>query len=355
MHAFRDMALYLARGLGGFALARHLTRHRLRILCFHGFSVGDEYELQPHMFMRSATFERRMKILRKRRFPVIPLDEAVRRLGAGAIHRAETVITIDDGWASTLTIAAPILERYGFPACVYLTTEHLTAGTEVFNVALSYMILRSPHTVLHLEGIHPDLDGAYELRKDPNRTLIALIRAAEKACPALADRQRLLAPLAAALAVDPAKVLCKERFRLLTGAQIRELAGRGFAIEMHTHSHRLPDESFDSMAAEVERNRTELQAVLGKRPSHFCYPSGEYRPQHPQWLRRLGIASGTTCDPGLNAPGTSPFLLKRFLDSDGTSDIAFEAELMGFRELVRMALAPLRARRGDGTASTTLS
>lgn len=344
MPSLRDFALYILRAAGAFRIAQFLTRQRLRILCYHGFSAGDEHEVSPHMFMRAETFERRMEVLKRRRIPVISLDEAVRRLSAGEIRHGETVITLDDGWTSNLTIGAPILERHGYPASIYVTTEHLDAGTEVFNVALYYMIRRSPHSELKLEGIDPRLDGRYDLRKDPYGLAATLIDAAEQAYPRLADRQRLLEPLAAALGADLPEVLRNERFRLLTGDQLRELDARGFDIELHTHAHRLPDQDFEPMAKELERNRAALRAVLGKERRHFCYPSGDYKPQHAQWLRRLGIASATTCDPGLNGPDAHPMLLRRYLDSEHVSDIAFEAEISGFRELARGARALLGGR-----------
>lgn len=357
MTSLRDIALYVLRAAGGFRAAQFLTRRRLRILCYHGFSAGDEHEVTPHMFMRPGTFERRLQVLQRRGIPVIPLDEAIRRLATGEIRHGETVITLDDGWTSNLTLGAPILEKYGFPACIYVTTEHLSAGTEVFNVALHYMICRSPRTELKLEGLHPLLDGAYALRKDPDGLTVTLITAAEKAFPALPERQQLLRPMASALGMDLNEVLRDERFRLMTGKELLELDSRGFDIELHTHSHRLPDRDYPSMASEVERNREVLRTVLGKEKSHFCFPSGKYTPQHPEWLRRLGIVSATTCDPGLNGPGSDAMLLKRYLDSDHVSDIAFEAEIAGVRELARgaraMLVAPRIPRRRVGTAERT--
>src|SRR5580692_259014 len=108
------------RLLGGFPIAQRITRTQLRILCYHGFSISDEHELAPYVFMRTETFERRMRILHK---------------------RGLSVISLDDGWASDLLIM-PILESYRFPACVYITTEHLNAGTEAFNVTLAQMVRR---------------------------------------------------------------------------------------------------------------------------------------------------------------------------------------------------------------------
>jgi len=80
------------------------------------------------------------------------------------------------------------------------------------------------------------------------------------------------------------------------------------------------------------------------KPRHFCNPSGEYGEHHPDWLRRLRIASATTCNPGPNDVNAGVMLLDRFLDSDGKSNIAFEAEICGVRELVRqLSLGSMRA------------
>ena len=335
MRALRHFLLHAARTVGAFALARYLTRNRLRILCYHGFSVGDEHQAMPLMFMRAATFERRLRILAKRRIPVVSLDEAVNRLANEDVRRGETVITLDDGWASNLTIGAPLLERYGYPACIYVTTEHLAAGTEVFNVALDYMLHCSLLETLSLAGVHPELDGVYEFRRDPAAAKRTLIQAAERAFPRLEERQQLLTPLARALGFDPDSLLAGERFRLLDRGQIQELLARGFDIELHTHRHRLPRDSFESMAAEIEQNRAALRALAAGERRHFCYPSGAYEGQQPEWLERLGIVSATTCDPGLNAPGSSPMLLKRYLDSDCFPDIVFEAEVCGLTDLLR--------------------
>jgi peptidoglycan/xylan/chitin deacetylase (PgdA/CDA1 family) len=332
--SLRAIALYILRAMGGFAVARYFTRGQLRILGYHGFSMGDEHEIAPYMFMRSATFERRLRILKKRRIPVVTLEEAVQRLQRREIRRGETVITFDDGWESTLTVGAPLLEKYGFPACVYLATEHLAAGNEAFNMALSYMIHRSKRDTLTLEKLHPQLDSSYEIKRDPDNAAMAVINAAEKSLP-LAERQRLLPPIAQALGFDLRKVLQNGRFRLLSGAQIQELFRRGFELQLHTHTHRLPDSGFEAAAEEIEQNRRALNELTGTAPTHFCYPSGRYSPQHGEWLRRLGIVSATTCDPGLNNERTPLLQLNRHLDNEHASDIAFEAEVCGVREVAR--------------------
>lgn len=337
------IALRSARLLGAFALAQFLTRKRLRILCYHGFSRVDEHEVLPHVFMRKETFARRMQILKRRRIPVITLDDGLDRLKSGKVSSAETVITFDDGWASNLSIAAPVLEAMSFPASIYVTTEHLEAGTEVFNVVLYYMLCRTSFSTFKLEGLDPAIDGSYGL-EDPVAVRRSIVASAELAFPALRDRQRLLMPIAAALGVDLGEVLVGDRFRLMNRGEIETMHRRGFDIELHTHTHRLPTGSFEQTEDEIVRNRSALAKILGVEKNHLCFPSGEYDRRQLEWLQRLGIASATTCEPGLNGGKTDVLQLKRYLDSEAGSDIGFEAEICGLRELARIIKRRLMVR-----------
>ena len=53
--AIKVTVLHVCRWLGFFALARRLTRDRLRILCYHGFELQDESSFRPKLFMTRAT------------------------------------------------------------------------------------------------------------------------------------------------------------------------------------------------------------------------------------------------------------------------------------------------------------
>ena len=334
MGRLKRVLFYGIRLIGGFAIAQRITRTRLRILCYHGFSIADEHELAPYVFMRLETFARRMHILHKRGLTVVSLDEALDRLRADAITSCETVITFDDGWASNLLVM-PILERYRFPACIYITTEHLNAGgVEAFNVILTQMVQRSRVASLVLRDIHPQIDGEYNVARDAAAAAALLVTAAGR-IGTLQERQRLLAPLAAALCLDYSSFVAGGRFLFLSKEQITALAKTGISIQLHTHTHHLPSTNFDEMADEIRQNRTAITELTGITPKHFCYPSGEHSPWHPEWLARSGVASATTCDSGFNGSDTSLLLLKRYLDSEHTSDIEFEAEVTGVRELLR--------------------
>jgi peptidoglycan/xylan/chitin deacetylase (PgdA/CDA1 family) len=96
---------------------------------------------------------------------------------------------------------------------------------------------------------------------------------------------------------------------------------------------------------EIERNREVLQPWTGSELVHFCYPSGVWSREHWPVLAQLGVKTATTCVPGLNRPGDSPLALRRFLDRQDCADIEFEAEVSGFKDLVRMLAGSIRATR----------
>lgn len=344
MRFARSLTLYFLRACGAFALAKYLTRRDLRIICYHGFSVRDEHEVSPYMFMRRETFERRMAILAKHRIPVIPLDQAVRQLLSGQITHAETVITFDDGWATNLTIGLPILKKHAYPVCIYVTTEHLAGVSDVFNVALHYMLHRTSRVSLTLSGIHPEIDGDYELRDNINDTVSHLISIAERIFTPR-ERHSLLLQIARLLDMQPDQILIARRFSLMSAEEIALLSREGVEIELHTHNHRLPDDAIEAAATEIKKNQEVLFPIIGRIPIHFCYPSGKHSVVHPRWLADLGIKSATTCDSGFNSKSANPLLLKRYLDSEFTPDIEFEAEIVGIREILRRLRSRFRLER----------
>src|SRR5215203_3424617 len=152
------LALAALRALGGFEVARRLTARRLRILCYHGFSVADEHRFRPGMWIRGDTFERRIAFLKRGGYPVLPLDDALERMAAGTLPAAAVVVTIDDGFAGTLPVAVPVLQRLDAPATLYLTTYYTLHQDPVFDLAVAYLLYKADVEVLDARALGiPDL------------------------------------------------------------------------------------------------------------------------------------------------------------------------------------------------------
>ena len=67
-------------------------------------------------------FERQLAFMARHRVTILSFGDVVDKLRAGApIPRRSAVITFDDGYEGTATIAADLLHRFGFHATVFVT------------------------------------------------------------------------------------------------------------------------------------------------------------------------------------------------------------------------------------------
>ena len=136
----KSIFLHACRALGVFRLSRLATRHKLRILCYHGFSLGDEHEFRSLLFTTEATFRKRLQYLRDQGFVVLPLAEALEQLARGNLPADACAVTIDDGFFNTKQVAHPLLSEFGFPYTVYVTTYYCEHGSPIFRLAVQYVL-----------------------------------------------------------------------------------------------------------------------------------------------------------------------------------------------------------------------
>ncbi len=328
--------LYFIKNIGGFRIARYLTRNRLRILCYHGISLANEYSFRPGVYMRPDTFRRRMEIIHNKNYTVLPLNDALEHLYAGTLPSCSTVITIDDGWVGTASIAAPILKKKSFPSTLYLTSYYLKNRTQVFNIALEYLLMIASDKHLKTDGLAEGLHGTFNLGDEEQRELcLAQILAYGETLNGAEYRQQLLDKIANRLGL-PDALNVPGLFRIMNHEDVASVLAIGMDIQLHTHRHNFSFDDKNAAERELIDNREELMKTVPGTLVHFCYPSGEHTLNHAKWLRDWGVKSATTCDIGLNTADTNPYFLKRILDSEVLSDIEFEAQLSGFMELKRI-------------------
>lgn len=332
--SFRQTMLAVVKALGGFALARTLTPRGLRVVCYHGISLGDEHCFQPKLFMREDTFRERMDYLKRHGYPVLLLDEALALMSREMLPPRALVITFDDGWLGIGTKAAPLLRKYGFPSTLYVTTRDVVHETPVFDVALRYLLWKGREKTLDLCFLGSD-SGTIVLSSPDGRERAAYRISEAGRSGDDYNRQTLLRNLAESLDVDwrPSD---NGLFRLMTIEQLAQLPEQGMDLQLHTHRHCLPaTEGLAGVESEITENRAVLKQIVSGPLQHFCYPSGEFQPAQFPWLRALGIESATTCLSGFNYPDTERLELRRFLDGENITQLEFEAEVSGFLELMR--------------------
>ena len=344
----KQSSLRVLRQLGAGRLvgSSEWRRQRLLILCYHGVSLSDEHEWCPSLYVHPAHLEQRFETLRRLECTVLPLSDALARLSRGELPPRAVALTFDDGYFDFMARALPVLRRFGYPATVYVTTGRVERNLPIVNLLMSYALWKSPQRTFDGRDI-PGLGeqsplGTVDERQQLAQRVIDALFSADNGEQRQDDIAKLVTERAG---LDYAALREGRLLTLLRPEELRTLAAEGVDFQLHTHRHRSPEDPQDFIS-DVLLNRERLHAMTGTWPSHFCYPSGNYRNGYIEVLRQHGIESATTCDPGLATRDVDPLLLPRFVDTDEVSTVVFESWVTGLA-----ARLPRRTHRG-GTGLT---
>jgi peptidoglycan/xylan/chitin deacetylase (PgdA/CDA1 family) len=316
-------------GVSGLVHNSRWRRQRLLILAYHGISLTDEHLWNGSQFLSADMFRGRLELLRKSKSAVLPLGEAVERLYANDLPDRAVAITFDDGTSDFHRRAFPLIQEFGFPVTLYLTTYYSHYQRPIFDLICSYLLWKGQNKILDLKELTGQ-DLKTELRRNDFReaVLTEIHAFAREQKLSAAEKDAFAASLAAHLDLDYEALLEQRVMHNLTVDEVGELAGGGIDVQLHTHRHRTPLDR-QLFLREIEDNRKSIQEMTGKTPTHFCYPSGVYDLRFLPWLRDAGVVSGTTCELGFASRSSDRLLLPRFLDSSSLSAIEFEGWLTG--------------------------
>ena len=328
---------HAARFAGLFALCRYLYRHKVRILCYHGFTLKDEHRFVPGLFIETAVFQQRMQYLKDKGYQVLKLEDAYAQIENQAITADTVVLTIDDGFYSSLIIAAPILKRFEFPATLYLTSYYFDETCPIFTLAVDYMFWTTTSQAVNFSKLAiPGLedDKTTDIASGKGSRACELIKNFGQSLPSNEERTRLMESLARLLNFDYGHLEESRLLNLINRDELAVMLQHGIDIQLHSHRHRFPLDS-DKAGREITDNRAAVEPYLKQAMSHFCYPSGEWDKLHWPVLENHNVRTATTCESGLVDADTPRFAMNRILDSARISQIEFEAEVSGFNELIR--------------------
>lgn len=99
---------------------------------------------------------------------------------------------------------------------------------------------------------------------------------------------------------------------LMTADELRLWVAGGQEVGSHTQSHvRLLQSDDHTALAEMTGDRSALEELLATPVRHFCYPFGEYAPQHVAMARQAGFQTVTTTRRGRSSAGNDLMELPR--------------------------------------------
>jgi len=330
--------LQVCWALGLFHITRKLQKDKLQILCYHGFEIEDESSFRPQLFIKKTTFANRLKFIARNNFNVLSLSDALQKLSENKLPQNAVVITIDDGFYSTLDIAADLLNAFQYTATLYLTTYYVKNEAPIFRLTIQYMFWKTVKQEINLSECawNKDKQMTVDLNNEKNRNHVIweCINYGEKNCKE-PERAAICQQLGRLLEVDYKKICDSKILSLLTIDEAKQLASNNINLQLHTHRHTFPTNDEFTAIKEIDDNREILRGIIDYPASHFCYPSGIWSQKQWHWLAQMNVQSATTCEPGLNDINTPIYGLRRFLDGENISEIEFKAELYGFMELLR--------------------
>ena len=140
----------------------------------------------------TRTFERQILWMR-RRFDMISLEEAQRRIRSGSNYRPAVCITFDDGYADNGRTAIPLLVRENIPCTYFVTLANVLEGTAFVHDAGRGQHLR-PNTIEELRryaasgieiGNHTRTHADLGLVHDPERLHDEVIAAGQELASAI--------------------------------------------------------------------------------------------------------------------------------------------------------------------------
>lgn len=284
---------------------------RALVLIYH--RVANLESDPQRLSVAPENFDEHMDTL-ARSFNPISLRTLVDDLGKGYIRDRAVVVTFDDGYEDNYHNARPILEKYGIPATIFVSTNYSRNRREFWWDELERLILRK-------QGLPTEM--AIELNGTVHRWIVSNGEKAREAKVA----PKLKQSIAGELELLPHEIymdLCS-RFQGLeaeqindaimqlreltddsgearpdylpmTTEQLRALYGGGLIeIGAHTRSHvNLAAQTAEKQREEIEGSKQDLERILGSSVESFSYPFGtldHYSSQSIKYVKDAGFSA----------------------------------------------------------------
>lgn len=329
----KDAFAWLLARLGVTQITTSLRRGssgNLMILAYHRiFNLDDEdsFPYDPELVSASVEDFTWHMCMVHRHFRPIHLSEALRRLDEGRPLPPRVIaVTFDDGHRDNYTHAFPVLQRFGIPAMIFLSTGYMDRRKTFWFDEVAFRLYRTPRLSLELRTLDLRLAlGDVAQRRRATAMVLARLKAV-----ANRERHAALDELACASALGDLEA--DERSGALTWQQVQEMHCAGVEFGSHTVSHPILSRVSDrELHTELSRSKQELEQRVGQRVEILAYPVGGRAAFDDRVVcaaRQCGYRLGLSYLPGVNRwPPADRYSLRRLHVERYTTRARFEAML----------------------------
>lgn len=134
---------------------------------------------------------------------------------------------------------------------------------------------------------------------------------------------------------------------LLSWDEIRDIDQRAlFSVGAHTRTHPiLTSLDADQAMNEIAGSKSDIEEILGREVTEFCYPAGYFGPREVDLVARAGFRAGISCEPGVNDAPQLLGALRRTMVARRDTRADFVAKIAGFCDAPSyLRLRPVRGR-----------
>lgn len=335
----KQRILNVMRLTGAFEPFRLANRSKALILTYHRFGVTRADMTPP------GVFARQLRYLQKH-YRVVSLSRLGSLLSSGQpLAGGLAAITIDDGYCDAYDLAFPILQKFNFPATLFVVTDFVDQRAWLWTDKIRFLAARTSKHIFDKaaeECISIDhRHGAAPTTTKLNQFLKSLSDDA---------KDDAISRIAASLGVEVPPVPPKE-YNAITWDQAREMDSAQVELGSHTATHPiLPGVDDQRLSAELNNSRSRLEENLDRRIDLFCYPNGDYDQRVLRAATLADYSCAVTIESGLNEAGCDPMQLRRVHTANDHS--RFLQNTSGFDQLKNRLIYPDSIRAKDRMFTT---
>lgn len=279
-------------------------------LCYH--EVRDkEYQFLPRtsLVMTEKDFERHVQFI-SNYLNIMHPNEFLVKMREGTLPPRSCIITFDDGFASTLNKAYPILRKYNMPFIVFISTgfvSNLKPWDDHILQSIIYSAQFQGKKIIMFDDLKIEFD--YSNSSKIKETKMRLFQIFQDKI-SFQKRERFLAFVRETLNARNSP----DYPRMLTEDEVQYLSANGVVIGAHTEWHvSVEADGPEIFYQQVNQSKKTLEGITGKRIYHFAYPYGLKRHcvNAVELIRECGFQYAFTASSKPSHSNQMPYLISR--------------------------------------------